>query len=98
MLAAPRTGPYGIASGLTTINSSMATPNVGIRPEALANYADGLPPAVVQALHELAPLDDDRQALMAARLERRARRAQDKERIAFLDPASRIGRTSITVA
>jgi malate synthase len=76
----------------------MATPIVEIRPDALSDYPDVLTPSVVEALHELAPLDADRQALMAARLERRARRAQDQERIAFLDPASRIGRTAITVA
>ena len=35
---------------------------------------------------------------MAARLERRARRAANKERIAFLDPSSRIPRTGLTVA
>ncbi len=76
----------------------MAAPTIEIRPDVLSDYPDVLTPPVVQALHELAPLDDDRQALMAARLERRARRAQDKERIAFLDPAGRIGRTSVTVA
>jgi len=76
----------------------MATALVEIRPDALADYPDVFTPAVVQALHELAPLDADRQAVMAARLERRARRAQNKERIAFLDPSGRIPRTSITVA
>ena len=50
------------------------------------------------ALHELAPLDDDRHAVMAARLARRARRAANHERIAFLDPATTIARTNITVA
>jgi len=76
----------------------MAAPIIEIRPDALSEYPDVLTPSVIQALHELAPLDVDRQALMAARLDRRARRAQDQERIAFLDPASRIGRTAITVA
>jgi malate synthase len=71
---------------------------IEIRPDALSAYSDVLTPAVVAALRELAPLDDDRHALMAARLERRAQRARNKERVAFLDPAARIGRTSITVA
>ena len=35
---------------------------------------------------------------MAARLERRARRAKNKEGIAFLDPSSRIPRTALTAA
>jgi malate synthase len=71
---------------------------VEIRPAALANYPDVLTPEVGAALRELAPLDDDRHAVMAARLARRARRATTGERIAFLDPASTIARTSITVA
>ena len=69
-----------------------------IRPDALANYPDVLTTEVVTALRELAPLDDDRHAVMAARLERRDRRAKNRERIAFLDPASLIARTNITVA
>jgi malate synthase len=71
---------------------------VEIRPDALANYPDVLTSEVVAALHELASLDDDRHAVMAARLARRARRAANAEPIAFLDPASTIARTSITVA
>ncbi|HZI82191.1 MAG TPA: hypothetical protein VFD69_21895 [Vicinamibacterales bacterium] len=69
-----------------------------IRPDALADYPDVLTPEVVAALHELAPLDDDRHAVMAARLARRAGRAANGERIAFLDPAATIARTRITVA
>jgi malate synthase len=71
---------------------------VDIRPGALEDYPDVLTPEVVEALRELAPLDDDRHAVMAARLARRARRAANHERIAFLDPASTIPRTTITVA
>src|SRR6185503_642361 len=66
-----------------------------IRPDALANYPDVLTSEVVTALRELAPLDDDRHAVMAARLERREQRAKNGERIAFLDPASIIARTKI---
>jgi malate synthase len=76
----------------------MADSLVEIRPDALSGYPDVFTPAVIQAMRELAPLDDDRHALMTARLERRARRAKNGERIAFLDPASRIARTSISVA
>jgi malate synthase len=71
---------------------------VDIRPGALEAYPDVLTPEVVAALRELAPLDDDRHAVMAARLARRARRAVNHERIAFLDPSSLIARTNITVA
>ena len=71
---------------------------VDIRPDALTAYPDVFTPAVQAALQELAPLDDDRHEVMTARLERRARRAKNRERIAFLDPASTIARTSISVA
>jgi len=69
-----------------------------IRPDALANYPDVLTSEVVTALRELAPLDDDRHAVMAARLERREQRAKNRERIAFLDPASIIARTKLPVS
>jgi malate synthase len=71
---------------------------IDIRPDALSGYPDVFTPAVVAALRALAPLDDDRQAIMAARLDRRGARAREKQRIAFLDPSSRIARTDITVA
>src|SRR4029453_6436222 len=52
----------------------------------------------VDALEALAHLDDDRKALMMARIARRRDRAKAQQRIAFLDPDKTIGRTSITVA
>jgi malate synthase len=76
---------------------AVASP-VHIRPAALDTYPDVLTPEVVAALHEMAPLDDDRHAVMASRLARRARRAASSERIQFLDPASAIARTNLTVA
>jgi len=69
-----------------------------IQPRALAEYPDVFTPAVITALQQLAPLDDDRQSVMTARLERRARRARNGERIGFLPADSRIPRTGITVA
>jgi malate synthase len=54
-------------------------------------------PAAIAALHALAPLDDDRKALMTARTARRGARAERHERITFLDPESCIGRTRIRV-
>ena len=46
----------------------------------------------------LAPFDADRRALMRARIERRARRQREHERISFLPADATIGRTSITVS
>ena len=60
-------------------------------------YDDVVTPAVVAALNDLAPIDADRRAVMQARLNRRAARAERRERIAFLKPDDIIGRTSIRV-
>ena len=68
-----------------------------IRAAAEAAYDDVFTREAIDALNALAPLDDDRKAVMAARLDRRGRRTTNRERIAFLDPASVIGRTDIRV-
>jgi len=70
---------------------------IEIRPASYAAYLDVYTPEAVAALHALAAFDDDRKALMGARLARRAQRAAQGERIHFLDPDARIGRTSLTV-
>jgi malate synthase len=64
----------------------------------LDDFADVLTPDVVEALVALAPLDARRAALMDARIDRRARRARERKRIDFLDPASTIAGTSLRVA
>jgi malate synthase len=68
-----------------------------IRPVALEKYPDVFTKAALDALHALAPLDDDRKAVMSARLARRAGRIRNRERIRFLDPDAVIARTSIRV-
>src|SRR5262245_11384975 len=68
-----------------------------IRKQTRAQYADVFTPRVLDALHALAPLDDDRKAVMAGRIARRQARARDGQRIAFLDASSRIPRTRIRV-
>ena len=68
-----------------------------IRRAAQSEYPDVFTPAVVDALHALAPLDDDRQAIMAARIARRSARARQRARIGFLDGDGEIRRTSIRV-
>src|SRR5438132_5809127 len=60
-------------------------------------YADVFTPEAVAALEALASLEADRKAVMAARIERRAARARNKQRIAFLDPQATIARTKIKV-
>src|SRR5947207_11325488 len=60
-------------------------------------YTDVVTKEAVTALETLADLDADRKALMAARIERRAARARNKQRIDFLDPQATIARTTIKV-
>jgi malate synthase len=67
------------------------------RANVLTEYPDVLTPEAIGALEALAALDESRRDVMRARIARRAARASSGERIAFLDPASIIPRTSITV-
>src|SRR5262245_8304466 len=60
-------------------------------------YADIFTPEAVVALEAMVDLDADRKAVMAARIERRAARARNQQRIEFLDPRGTIARTSIKI-
>jgi malate synthase len=75
----------------------MAARTLEIRGNLENTYADVYTPEAVAALEALAGFDAGRKALMAARIERRAARARNKERIAFLAPQATIGRTRIKV-
>jgi malate synthase len=68
-----------------------------IRSASLSAYPDVFTREVSDALNVLAPFDDDRKTLMAARLARRAARVRDRQPIRFLDPASTIPRTTLRV-
>jgi malate synthase len=60
-------------------------------------YHDVLTPRALQVLDALVPFDEDRKAVMRARIERRAERGRSRQRIAFLDRGARIPRTTLTV-
>jgi malate synthase len=75
----------------------MAARKLEIRGNLESAYADVFTPEAVAALEALAGFDADRKAVMAARIERRAARARNQQRIAFLDPQSAIARTKIKV-
>src|SRR5215468_7962155 len=75
----------------------MAARKVEIRGNLESAYADVFTPEAVGALEALAGLDADRKTVMAARIERRAGRARNRQRIAFLDPQATIARTKIKV-
>ena len=68
-----------------------------IRRNTRASYSDVFTTQALDALHALAPLDDNRKAVMARRIARRDARARAGQRIAFLDPASEIPGTRIRV-
>jgi malate synthase len=75
----------------------MTSRRLEIRGNLQAAYKDVLTPEAVTALEELAPLDDDRKAVMSARINRRTARARKKHRIEFLDAESYIPRTRVKV-
>ncbi|MFN2240166.1 MAG: malate synthase, partial [Thermoanaerobaculia bacterium] len=62
-----------------------------------ADWPDLFTAEVIESLEALAPLNRDRRRLMEERIARRRERARAGERIAFLDPDSRIGGTDILV-
>ena len=70
---------------------------IEIRQSARAAYSDIYTPEALEALRALAPLDDDRRAVMASRIARRRARAAGGQRITFLDPQATIARTNIRV-
>jgi malate synthase len=74
-----------------------ATRRLEFRAGIESAYPDVLTEDVFAALAALAPLDADRKAVMAARIERRRARARQRSRITFLDPADTIPRTRLTV-
>src|SRR5436190_22440128 len=75
----------------------MAARKLEIRGNLETSYADIFTPEALTALEALAELDAERKAVMAARIARRAARARNKERIAFLDPQATVARTTIKV-
>src|SRR4051812_32730750 len=75
----------------------MTSRSLEIRGTLRDTYADVLTPEAIAALETLAPLDDDRKAVMAARIGRRMARARKRHRIEFLDADSYIPRTLIKV-
>src|SRR4051794_23105151 len=75
----------------------MAARTLEVRGNLENAYADVFTPEAVAALEALAGLDAERKALMAARIERRAARARNQQRITFLDPQATIARTRLKV-
>ena len=69
-----------------------------IRPGLQEQYSDIFTPEALAALDVLADLNGERLDLMAARGRRRTRRAEEKQRITFLDPESTIPGTHLKVA
>lgn len=70
---------------------------INIRPHLQDLYPDVYTPETLEALSVLAPFNKRIKAVMDQRLQRRARRQQQHERIVFLDPQSTIPGTNINV-
>ena len=68
-----------------------------IRSGVLDAYRDVFTPAALDAIVALAPFDARRRALMRARIDRRARRQREGERIDFLPEDATIAGTNVTV-
>ena len=68
-----------------------------LRTGVLDEYRDVLTASALETIAALAPFDERRRALMQARIDRRARRRRDHERIGFLPDDATIGGTSISV-
>jgi malate synthase len=80
------------------VNSSVrASHALEIRSDLERAYRDVFTQAAMAALAALAPLNEPRRALMSARIERRAARARERQRIRFLDADSTISGTQINV-
>ncbi len=78
-------------------SDSRSSRKLEIRSGLQEKYGDVYTPAALAAMSALASFNDDRRELMAARIDRRRRRSEQKQRIDFLDPESLIGRTQIKV-
>ena len=61
------------------------------------SYSDVYTQAALDAMSALADVNRQRMEAMAARIERRQKRARDHERIGFLDPSSMVPGTDLTV-
>jgi malate synthase len=75
----------------------MAGRKLEIRSNLESAYADVFTPPALAALEALADFDAVRKTVMATRIERRAARARNKQRIDFLDPHAIVARTKIKV-
>ena len=71
---------------------------IRVRDDLLSSYSDVYTTEALAALEALAHFNRDQKELMAARIERRARRFRNCERIQFLDADSYIPRTQIKVS
>ena len=69
-----------------------------LRAGVLDEYRDVLTSGTLDAIAALVPFDARRHALMQARIDRRARRQRDHERIGFLPADATIGGTAIAVS
>ena len=73
------------------------TNDLKVRGNLRETYSDVYTREAMDAMSALADVNRQRMELMRARIERRQRRARNHERISFLDPASMVPGTDVTV-
>jgi malate synthase len=83
--------------GTSLPTESRLSSELEIRSGVEQAYPDVYSPEARATISALAPLEKDRRSLMSARIQRRLQRAREHQRIEFLDPEARIGRTDIKV-
>ena len=76
---------------------SGGAPGLEFRHDVERSYADVFGPETKAALAALVPFEEERRAVMRARIERRSARARDRERIGFLEPDALVSGTGIKV-
>jgi malate synthase len=79
------------------VSDAKPGPSLRIRDSLRAEYSDVYTPEALGALEALAGFNREVKAVMAKRIELRARRFRDREPIRFLDPSGHIPRTRIKV-
>lgn len=70
---------------------------LAFRDNVVEGYRDVFTPEALKALDELAPFEQERREVMAARMTRRRTRLRDGGRLSFLDPDALIPRTGLRV-
>ncbi len=88
---------YGSEKRKILIDNSGTETMIEIRNNLKNTYSDIYTPEVINALEHLSVFNEEQKQLMTQRIQKRADRSLNRERISFLDPDAYIPRTNIKV-